>query len=217
MLALSVISVTVLASWTSSPIIPKDDEVVVSTFSEKQFYQDAYNFKIKNGMPVPDEYYEILNIDNPNTPAWVKAPAIAPPPPPPLLRDSIPLWIRKGQLMKESSSYYNEDGTIKYVNRNRGGNNSRRGAIGPFQILRIAWDHMKKEHPTELKGRRYEEMQTDLKLNEMVAAMYLLYIYKERGHNNWNTAVMLYNAGPWATIDADARYYLKKVKQYGTE
>jgi hypothetical protein len=180
----------------------------------EDFLRDAYNFKVKNNMPVDDYFYDALGIDNPNTPAWAKHPAVTPPPVP-TLRDSVPLWIRKGQLMKESSSYYNEDGTIKYVNKKRGGNNSRKGAIGPFQVLRIAFDHMKKEHPATLKFRRYEEMQTDTKLNEEVACMYLLYIYNGRANKNWNTAIMMYNAGPWGEIDADARNYLKKVKQYG--
>jgi len=74
---------------------------------------------------------------------------------------------------------------------------------------------MKKENPEVLKGRRYEEMQYDTNLNEEVACMYLLYIYNGRANKNWNTAVMMYNRGPWGEIDADARYYLKKVKQYG--
>lgn len=177
----------------------------------KDFLLDAYNFKVKNNIPIDDYYYDILEIDNPNTPSWAKTPAIVEP----RLRDQIPFWIRKGQLMKESSSYYNADGTIKYVNRTRGGNNNRKGAIGPFQVLRIAWDHMRKENPTFFRGKKYTDMQTDLKLNEDVAAMYLLYIYNGRGGKNWNTTVMLYNRGPWGEIDADARYYLKKVKQYG--
>lgn len=183
---------------------------VVENQSYREFISDAYNFRMNNNIAIPDFYYDVLEIDNPNTPQWAKQVAL------PMIRDSVPLWIRKGQLMKESSSYYNPDGTIKYVNRKRGGNDNRKkGAIGPFQVLRIAFDHMKKENPEVLRGRRYEEMQYDTKLNEEVACMYLLYIYNGRANKNWNTAVMMYNRGPWGEIDADARYYLKKVKQYG--
>jgi hypothetical protein len=181
--------------------------------SYKEFIQDAYTFRLKNHMEVPSEYYEILGIEDPTTPAWVKAPAVEPPKPP-TFHDKIPLWVRVGQLMKESSSYYNDDGTIKYVNRTRGGNNHRAGAIGPFQVLRCAWDDMKKEHSEELRGRQYSEMQRDTKLNEEVAAMYLLYIYNKTGNKNWNTTIMKYNCGPWGDIDRDAREYLRLVKKY---
>lgn len=210
-------SLLLLASFTNTGIRTEPETYTVSTQQTyKEFIQDAYNFYKRNGMKIPDHYYEILGIEDPTTPAWVKAPAVEPPPEV-RLRDQIPMWIRKGQLMKESSSYYNADGTIKYVNRTRGGNNHKRGAIGPFQVLRIAWDHMRKENPEFFKGKSYSDMQTNLKLNEDVAAMYLLYIYNGRGNNNWNTTIMLYNRGPWGEIDADAREYLKKVKYYGTK
>jgi hypothetical protein len=178
----------------------------------KEFIQDAYNFYKKNGIAIPDYYYDILGIDDPNTPAWVKAQAIIEP----RLCDQIPLWIRKGQLMKESSSYYSADGTIKYINQRRGGNNHKKGAIGPFQVLRIAWDHMRKMNPEFFAGKYYSDMQKNLKLNEDVAAMYLLYIYNGRGNKNWEMTVMLYNRGPWGQIDSDAREYVRKVKQCGT-
>jgi hypothetical protein len=194
----------------------EDNRQIAINETYEQFVRSAYEFRVKNKLEVPDFYYDILKIDNPNTPAWVKTPAVEPPPSP-RLRDQIPMWIRKGQLMKESSSFYNADGTIKYVNKSRGGNNHRRGAIGPFQVLRIAWDHMRKENPAFFKGKQYSDMQRDLKLNEDVAAMYLLYIYNGRGNKNWNTTVMMYNAGPWGTIDTDAREYLRKVKEYGKE
>ena len=184
--------------------------------SYKDFIQQAYEYRKKTNAEIPDYYYEVLGIDDPTIPAWVKQPAIMPPPEP-MLRDKIPLWVRVGQLMKESSSYYKEDGTIKYVNKKRGGNNHKNGAIGPFQVLRIAWDHMVKENPKFFKGKRYEDMQTNLKLNEEVAAMYLLYIFNGRGNNNWNTTIMLYNRGPWGVIDHDAREYLRLVKKYGTK
>lgn len=211
-------SLLIFSSFTSDGIVISQTQHVfppVPTY--KEFLTDAYNFRLKNNMPIDDNYYDALEIDNPNTPKWAKQVAIYPPQVP-TFHDDVPMWIRKGQLMKESSSYYNADGTIKYVNRKRGGNNNqRRGAIGPFQVLRCAFDHMKKEHPEILKNRKYEEMQKDTKLNEEVAAMYLIYIYNGRANNNWNTAIMLYNAGPWGDIDADARYYLKKVRQYGLE
>lgn len=186
--------------------------------TNKDFLLDAYNFRLRNNLPISDYYYDVLEIDNPTTPDWVKQQAIAPPPVVvKSFSEDVPLWIRCGQLMKESSSYYNADGSIKYVNKTRGGNNSRRGAIGPFQVLRIAFDHMKKIHPTSLKSRHYTEMLTDTKLNEEVACMYLLYIYNGRANKNWNTTVMMYNAGPWGALDSDARSYLKKVKKYGDD
>ena len=171
------------------------------------FINDAYKFRQKEKLPIPSHYYAILGIPDPTTPIIVV---------PPTFKDSVPHWIRKGQLMRESSSYYNADGTIKYVNKNRGGNNNtRKGAIGPFQVLRCAFDHMKKEHPDVLRGRKYEEMQKNLKLNEEVACMYLSYIYNGRGNQNWDTTIMLYNVGPWGTIDRDSRDYLKAVKKFG--
>jgi len=203
-----------VASFTNNGIKNTDSYTyVVLEHSYSDFIKDAYNFRIRNNLDVPDFYYDILQIDNPNTPQWVKQAAIEQHND--SFKDKVPLWIRRGQLMTESSSSYNEDGSIKYVSKKRGGNNNKKGAIGPFQILRIAFNHMKQKYPDSLRGRRYEEMQNDTKLNEEVACMYLVYIYNGRGNKNWNTTVMMYNAGPWGSLDSNARNYLNKVRKYG--
>lgn len=208
----AILIVLFLSSFTNSGI--REDDNIIETdaiHTYKDFILDAYNYRVVNGLKVPNHYYDILGINQ-------KQIAIEKNQQRKRLCDQIPLWIRKGQLMTESNSYYNSDGTIQYVNRKRGGNNNiKKGAIGPFQILRIAWDHMSNENPEFFKGKKYSDMQTDLKLSEDVAAMYLLYIYNDRGNKNWNTTVMLYNRGPWGQIDDDAREYLKKVKYHGTK
>lgn len=180
----------------------------------KDFIRQAYDFRTSQNLSIPEFYYDILSIENPKLPDWINTPALEPIKEP-SYADKIPLWIRRGQLMRESSSYYLSDGSIKYVNKKRGGNNHRKGATGPFQVLRIAWNHMRKIDPKFFKGRHYDEMQTDTKLNEEVACMYLLYIFNGRGRKNWNTTIMLYNAGPWGIIDQDAREYLRLVTKYG--
>jgi len=108
----------ILSSFTDKKEVTYD-KYVVNHQDYKEFIHDAYNFRLNNNIAIPDFYYDVLEMDNPNIPAWAKQVAL------PMIRDSVPLWIRKGQLMKESSSYYNPDGTIKYVNKKRGGNNNR--------------------------------------------------------------------------------------------
>lgn len=217
-LRLSFLALCLLAFCSFTPYneLKNVEQTIQPVYTEKQFFLDSYNFRIANGISVPEEYYDILGIDNPNIPAWAKIPA-AEPQHEEKIRDQIPFWIRAGQLMKESSSYYKEDGTIKYINQKRGGNNHRNGAIGAFQVLRCAWDDMRKKYADELRGYHYEDMQKNTDLNEKVACMYLLYIYNGRGNKNWNTTIMLYNAGPWGQIDHDSREYLRLVTKYGSK
>jgi hypothetical protein len=178
--------------------------VVQQPYTEKQFFQDALNYHIANKMPVPDEYYDMLDIPNPNIPEWVKTPAIEEV----KLRDQIPAWVRVGMLKTESKSFYNPDGTIKYVDKTRG----KDGDIGPFQMRLDAFKDIKKP------GDRFWNIERDTAYAEEMACRYLLFIYNTRGKKDWERTVMMYNVGPYGGLTehyAKAARYLHSVKKNG--
>jgi hypothetical protein len=193
----------IFASFTNDGIRIEPEAIVpVHVQSYREFIQDAYNFRIKNHMEVPSEYYDILGIEDPTTPAWVKMPAVALPPVP-KLRDSVPLWIRAGILMTESKSYYKADGTIKYVDKTRG----RDVDIGPFQMRRIAFNTVKQP------GESFWKLEKDTAYAEELACRYLLYIYNHAGKKSWITTIMKYNVGN----KSGGREYLNTVLENGNK
>ncbi len=201
-----------LTSFTNNvPIVTNDTDY--TTQSHKEFILDAYNYRLKNNYDIPSHYYNILDIkkqsDNiVDKKVFVKDSVV----------EFVPLWVRKGILMKESNSYYDQYGKIIYVNKKRGGrNNLKRGAIGPFQLIKMAWIHIKKIENNTLSNRNYHEMQNDTALNEYAACIYLKYIYEKRANKNWDTTIKLYNCGPWGEIDSDTLNYFNKVKKYGNK
>lgn len=178
-----------------------ETDSVQKPYDEKQFYQDAYNYRISNKMEVPDEYYDILGISNPNIPAFVKVPATESL----KLRDQVPEWVRVGMLKTETHSNYNEDGTINYVNKKRGADCD----IGPFQMRKIAFDAIKKH------GESFWKLEKDTAYAEEMACRYLLYIYNSSGKKDWDRTVMMYNTGPTGLSEhySKGMRYLRNVKK----
>jgi len=193
----------VFASFTSDGIRAEQKTYVIQAQQTyKEFIQEAYSFYKKNGIAIPDHYYEVLGIEDPNTPAWVKAPAIAVP----KLRDSVPLWVRSGILATESRSYYNENGNIHYTDKRRG----KSVDIGPFQMRRIAFNEVKKS------GESFWNLEKDMEFAEELACRYLLFIYNGRGNKNWTTTVMMYNTGPYVgETTSRGCAYLNAVRKNG--
>lgn len=197
----------IFSSFTNDGIRDESYDSIVSSYKPvdnqtyKEFIQDAYNFRLKNHMVIPDEYYEILGIEDPNTPAWVKMPAVEPPPVP-KLRDSVPLWVRAGILKTETKSYYLDNGTIKYVDKRRG----KDGDIGPFQMRKDAFDDVKKP------GENFWTLEKNTAFAEEMACRYLLFIYESTGNHDWNTTIARYNVGPYKSfITSKGHRYLKDV------
>ena len=108
----------IFSSFTNPYVYENGDFWQYNQTSYKDFIRQAYDFRTNQNLPIPEFYYDILGIENPKLPDWINTPATEP------IKESsyadkIPLWIRRGQLMRESSSYYLSDGSIKYVNKKR--------------------------------------------------------------------------------------------------
>jgi hypothetical protein len=119
----------------------------------------------------------------------------------PEIYDPIPKWVMRGILYTETSSYYSSTGKIVYKNKKR----SSAGAIGPFQMKKIAFDEVKNP------GESFYKLETDTEFAEEIARRYLLYLHK-RG-KSWSTAIQMYYVGP-SDFDSsvDSRAYLQKVR-----
>jgi hypothetical protein len=205
-LPLLLVAALFLSSWT--PYHNEDTEQSVVVYTNKDFWQDAYNFHVRNNLEVPDHYYDELGIDNPNIPAYAKVPATEHLYRFTALREQVPAWVRKGILYTESRSSYKDNGQIKYVDKRRGG----AGDIGPFQMRRDAFTDVKKP------GESFWKLEQDALFAEEMACRYLLFIYNGKGNKNWETTVMRYNAGPYAKEFTSKNYtYLNKVKKYGNK
>lgn len=114
--------------------------------------------------------------------------------------DTPPQWVLDGILATESSSTYNEDGTINYVNRAVGPS----GELGPFQSTFNAWLQVRK------RGERFAKLAKSTAYAEVVAIRYLSWLNKHYGHGNWDRVVEMYNAGP----NNRSPDYLRKVKRH---
>jgi hypothetical protein len=172
-------------------------------YTDMEFIQDAYNFRLKNNYEIPNHYYSILGIDDP-TVLLIVQPELKPT----VIvsskfRDKVPLWVRTGILMTETRSYYKNDGTIAYTDKRRGVDID----IGPFQMRRSAFEDVKK------RGESFWKLEKDTSYAEELACRYLLLIYNGKGNKNWSTTVMKYNTGPYRkTTTQKGRAYLNKVK-----
>jgi len=195
-------SLILTASWSYIPEA-EYSHFYTSPYSDRDFFRDAYNFRIKNGMPIPDNYYAILNL-----PAPVKAPELPPPAPEPPKRVSpVPQWILTGILMRETKSYYDEDGNIVYIDKTIGSSGER----GPFQITPIAFKQIKKKKETHSKVMRNMEYAQEM------TERYLLWLYNGPAKKNWDTAIRMYNGGPGKWRLAVTLEYLNDVKRVGKE
>jgi hypothetical protein len=187
------------ASWTTpTPFI---------YYSRYQFYKDAYAFRVANKIDIPNEYYSILNIPNPNP--IVEAPIDPPKPPTEAQKNRalVPTWILSGMLMRETNSYYNDDGSITYVNTRRG----EAGERGPFQMRRICFDTISK------KGEQFWKVEKNMAFAEEMSVRYLLYLYKGQAHRNWRVAIGMYNTGPhnYSKYIKKATSYYNAIKKFG--
>lgn len=166
---------------------------MVEGYSEKQFYKDAYRFRMVNSIPIPDHYYDILCEPSPK-PKIIVAPAPIIATPSPIVvqteamrnKNRIPGWILKGILKHETSSYYSNTGNIVYVNKRIG----QAGERGPFQMKHICFETISNH------GEIFKKLQTNMQYAEELTVRYLLYLYDGPAHENWKTAISMYNTGP---------------------
>jgi len=179
----------------------------VEIYSDKQFYNDAFRFKMANNMPIPDHYYDILCMSNPK-PKVIVAPI-------PIVvqteamqnRSRIPNWILIGMLKHETSSYYSESGSIVYVNKRVG----KAGERGPFQMKHICFETIAEQ------GEIFKKLQTNTQYAEGLTVRYLLYLYDGPAHQNWKTAISMYNTGPtgYKKYREAGREYYENIKLKG--
>ena len=204
-----------LASFGSPTAVESEPLMVSSpTFSyypEYQFYKDAYNYRLNNKIEIPSEYYEKLNIPNP-TPVVAKQIPTAP-----LViltqaqkdKALIPEWILTGMLMRETTSYYSDSGSIVYVDKRVGSAGER----GPFQMKRICFDTISK--PSE----SFYKLAKNTTYAEGMTVRYLLYLYNGPAHQNWKTTIGMYNVGPsnYKRYNRAANEYYTAVKNFGEQ
>lgn len=96
----------------------------------------------------------------------------------------VPDWIRIGIIRVESSSYWTDDGKIRYVDKRRG----KHGELGVAQMTRAAFNQIKR------KGEQFWMLESDRYFAEECMQRYLLWLYART--KNWDRAVEAYNAGP---------------------
>ncbi len=113
--------------------------------------------------------------------------------------EEMPAWVLPGILMTETQSHYADDGSVVYVNRQRGSH----GEIGPFQCTRRAFDQIK------TPGEKFWQMESDPAFAEAVAIRYLFWLREH--HTSWYRAVEAYNAGP----HHHSRRYVRAVRRAG--
>lgn len=208
-----VMTMLFLSSFTNNGILvnfKQEDKPIIASYSNLDFIRDAYNYRMKHAYDIPEHYYSMLGIENPNV--IVEQPIIPQPVIPkiiikkePNIVDSVPLWVRKGILATETRSYYKDDNTIKYVDKRRGLDCD----IGPFQMRRIAFDEVKK--PKE----SFWQLEKDTKFAEELACRYLLFIYNNKGNKDWEKTVIMYNTGPYRGWTVKGNRYLNSVLKKG--
>jgi hypothetical protein len=109
----------------------------------------------------------------------------------------VPDYVMIGILKVESSSYYRENGTIKYIDMTRG----KDGERGCFQMKRIAFNQIKR------KGEQFWMIEQDKVLAEDCARRYLVWLYENSGHQDWSLTIQRYKMGP----SGRSQEYLEKV------
>ena len=98
----------------------------------------------------------------------------------------VPDYVMIGILKVESSSYYREDGSIKYVDMTRG----KDGERGCFQMKRIAFNQIKR------KGEQYWMIEQNTVFAEECARRYLVWLYENSGNQDWSLTIQKYRTGP---------------------
>jgi hypothetical protein len=101
-------------------------------------------------------------------------------------RIDIPHWVLAGILRVETGSFYRADGSIRYVNKERG----RAGERGCFQVREIAFKQVRH------KGEQFWQIEQDTAFCEEIAWRYLTWLYQNSAKGSWHKAVEKYNAGP---------------------
>lgn len=123
--------------------------------------------------------------------------------------DDMPAWAIPGILAVESSSHYNPDGSISYVDRRVGA----AGELGCCQITPTAF------HVVALPGETFVRCSSDPIFCVAIAQRYLRWIYEHKAGRDWLRTVGMYNAG----FGTDRRSinrriaYLIRVRKAGTK
>ncbi|MBX3733749.1 MAG: hypothetical protein KF791_14285 [Verrucomicrobiae bacterium] len=114
----------------------------------------------------------------------------------------VPRWILVGVAGTESSSFYNDDGSLTYVNRARG----RHGEIGPWQMTRRAFLEVRRP------GEVFEKMGADIAFAEAMVIRRFQWLQERT--KDWDEAVRAYNAGVSGARRGLGRDYLRDVKRW---
>jgi hypothetical protein len=101
-------------------------------------------------------------------------------------RIDIPHWVLAGILRVETGSFYKKDGSIRYVNKQRG----RAGERGCFQIMEVAFKQVRH------RGEQFWQIEQDTVFCEEIAWRYLTWLYQHNAKGSWKRAIEKYNAGP---------------------
>ena len=193
-------------TFSSFTGLPYQQEVTYPNYVERTTYIQAYLYRSRNHLPIPDVYYQKLNISKPIV---IARPIIVLPSPieTEAMKNKklIPSWILTGMLMQESSSYYDASGKIVFVDRKR---HSEKQARGPFQMLRIAFNEISRP------GESYTRLDKNSEYAEELAIRYLLYLYNGSAKQNWKRTIGMYNQGPtgYRYNISDAIEYYEGVK-----
>jgi len=118
----------------------------------------------------------------------------------------MPKWVLHGILYMETRSYYEQDGTLTYVDQRRG----RSGERGPFQMTRIAFRQVAKA------GEVFADLETDKTFAKEVAIRYLNWLHTNYP-GSWEKTVAMWNTGPTGYRSNKRRgdRYAEKAKTYG--
>lgn len=99
------------------------------------------------------------------------------------IADDVPAWVLKGMLSVETSSSYNADGSIRYVDRKQGAAGER----GPFQVLPSTFKQYARP------GERIEQLESDTAFADRFARRILSALFAR--HKSWVIALSVYHRG----------------------
>jgi hypothetical protein len=199
------VCLVIFASWTNE--IPESN-IDINSFQDityEEFISDAYNYRTKNNVTIPDHYYTVLNIKKQQPP--VTQTVIKKPTPVEVVQKPslVPKWVFRGILMRESKSYYDENNKIVYVDRGIGAH----GELGPFQLTPIAFEQVKQ------KNEKHRKVMWNMEYAQELTERYLLWLYNGPANKNWNTTIRMYNGGPGNYLIDETLEYLNAVRKFG--
>jgi hypothetical protein len=189
------------ASWTEPNARSIESPLVNDSYTETQFFKDAYSFRVRNNHEIPLYYYEKLNIPSPQP--VIETPVIEKPE----WKSPIPEWILRGILATESRSYYDDNFNIVYVDKRIGTSGER----GPFQLTPIAFKQIRK------KGEIHSKVMKDMTYAQDLTERYLLYLYNGPARKDWEITIRMYNGGPSNYKIRATQRYLTSVKKLGNK